>query len=219
MAFFRISKSESLCGFVYTWILIQMFSSFYMVSYIEVCSALSFYFTGLVSQFKTMPPVLMVQYKYYKYFIFIIWCLWRRSGQLAEQGACSGYDLKLSRSNADWLSEAEAIYACAVQRCRKQEDAVFLLHSTQGNTPHNCCQISAKLNNSIIPHSCTGLATFVCNNQISVEARRVVLSETLSSSIARRLFSLKTILLIKRGVTVERGSEEHRLLVQLFVPC
>lgn len=59
----------------------------------------------------------------------------------------------------------------------------------------------------------------VCNNQISVEARRVVLSETLSSSTARRLFSLKTILLIKRGVTVERGSEEHRLFVQLFVPC
>ena len=108
---------------------------------------------------------------------------------------------------------------CAVQRCRKQEDAVFLLHSTQGNTPHNCCQISAKLNNSIIPHSCGGLYLCVCNNQISVEARRVVLSETLSSSTARRLFSLKTILLIKRGVTVERGSEEHRLLVQLFVPC
>lgn len=60
-----------------------------------------------------------------------------------------------------WL-EAGAIYACAVHWCRKQEDAVFLLHSTQGNTPHNCCQISAKLNNSIFPHSCVGLATFVC---------------------------------------------------------
>lgn len=54
------------------------------------------------------------------------------------------------------------------------------------------------------------------NNQISEEARRVVLSETLSSCIARRLFSLKTILLIKRGVSAEQGSEEHRLLV-LFV--
>lgn len=100
--------------------------------------------------------------------------------------------------------------------CRKQEDAVFLLHSTQGNTPHNCCQIAAKLNNSIIPHSGGGLATFVSNNQISEEARRVVLSETLSSCIARRLFSLETILLIKRGVTAEQRSEEHRLLV-LFV--
>lgn len=100
--------------------------------------------------------------------------------------------------------------------CRKQEDAVFLPHSTQGNTPHNCCQIAAKLNNSIIPHSGGGLATFVSNNQISEEARRVVLSETLSSCIARRLFSLKTILPIKRGVTAEQGSEEHRLLV-LFV--
>lgn len=57
---------------------------------------------------------------------------------------------------------AEAIYACDVQWCRKQEDAVFPLHSTQGNTPHNCCQISAKPNNSIIPHSCSGLSTFVC---------------------------------------------------------
>ena len=100
--------------------------------------------------------------------------------------------------------------------CRKQEDAVFLLHSTQGSTPHSRCQIAAKLNNSIIPHSGGGLATFVSNNQISEEAHRVVLSETLSSCIARRLFSLKTILLIKRGVTAEQGSKEYRLLV-LFV--
>lgn len=108
MAFFCNSKSKSLYGFVCTWILIQMFSyiwTFYMVPYIEVCSALSFYFTGFVSQFSTMPPVLMVQYKYYKCFIFIIWCLWRRSGQLAKQGACTGYDVKLSWSDADWLSK------------------------------------------------------------------------------------------------------------------
>lgn len=100
--------------------------------------------------------------------------------------------------------------------CRKQEDAVFLLHSTQGNTPHNCCQIAAKLNNSIIPRSGSGLPTFVSNNQISEEARRVVLSETLSSCVAPEIFSLKTILLIKRGVTAEQGSEEHRLLVLFF---
>lgn len=76
---------------------------------------------------------------------------WGGTGQLAEHWACSRLWCELVLKQCSLFTPG-FFYACTVQQCRKLEDAViFFLHSTHSNTPHKCCQISAKLNNSIIP--------------------------------------------------------------------
>lgn len=107
--------------------------------------------------------------------------LWEGVSQFTKQQACLGCDVKLSQSNIGYLSSSYLCMSCAVmQETRRCCFAVTL----QGNTPHNCCQIFAKLNNSIMAvEGWLPFFFFVCNNQICVEARRVVLSETLSVAV------------------------------------